>query len=739
MDLTTFIVIGALVGLLFVAVGYGQMVWFSRQAKSREEASKGRRRSPLLTLLAWTSATLAVVCLVRASSSRTLPEREAVLTGEELFSVRPRVGLQATYDAKGPLVHKGDVLIRFAGQDGEEGQTAIKNRRRMLEGELELEKSRPLEFDHEIVRRHDAARAVLLEKDRRKKQLISERDGIAREVTQQQVNIDNRRFRAEQDDRAAMLDLKPLRLTLATEKNQLKAQEALLAQGLVSKVEVEKKRDLVNELSGRIDSLEDRHRLLAREQREIGSMRHGVEKTYSDQIAAREEELGSVKGEIVAAQKALELAEVAREADRPRANAQRDKRLHQIELQIAESDTLLSSRGKNLVVEAPFDGRIGFREPSPASLPADNGPLLVLYKPGNISTSVRLEADELAAADAQLEAELRVSPQSIGQSDPFGRETLLPAKVLQRTVEPQGGGELRLAVEPGDRIVRQLAMGGSVPVRAVLRHGLVTAPAFRAAGGFGAVALLLLLLAVLRGRWAIVGVGGQASAVNAGQEPAFVPAYSFQQGEAEPWFEGANFQGASRQQAAPVGFASEPWRAQPLLPAPQQFQPQQNQQQQHRPLRSPLMSHAPVASSPFDDSVRLLELGARMREQIEAADVAPDQVRRVADALRNGNLATVSQIVAGFGGSIERRTVARAGFDLLWRSIDNGPPGEGLGRAACNCAEFLQVMRVLGADRMSASIEHLRADLVAAALAAAERGGATTAMAGAMLKPLLEA
>jgi len=133
-DFSTMLVLGALVGLLFVAIGYGQLVWLQRQARGKKEGGKeeGERSSPLLTGLFWISLVVSAICFLQAVTSRVLPEQDAQLYGEDLFAVGPRPGLVATYETKNNLVHRDDLLIRFSGQDGEEGQHALRSRKQIL-------------------------------------------------------------------------------------------------------------------------------------------------------------------------------------------------------------------------------------------------------------------------------------------------------------------------------------------------------------------------------------------------------------------------------------------------------------------------------------------------------------------------------------------------------------------------------------------------------------------------------
>ncbi|MBS2024621.1 MAG: hypothetical protein JST92_19640 [Deltaproteobacteria bacterium] len=712
-DFSTILILGALVGLLFVAIGYGQLVWLQRQAKGPSGAAVSGA-----SILFWLILIASGVCLARAVTSRTFPEQEATLTGEDLFAVQPRVGLNATYETRANLVRKDDVLIRFTGRDGEEGQVAIKSRKAILEGELEIERARPLEFDPEMVRRVDQAKSQLREREQRQKQVLSERDSIAREATQQRLAVDNRRYRAEQDERAAERELKPLQASLETEKAELESQESLLRQGMLSKMEVARQRDKVTDLEGRIAELEDRRALLQRELEGIKSLHEQSERTFTGQGASRSEENTKILSDIADARKLVEATTRMLEQDRPRAEAQREKRLAQIQVQIHECDELLSGQGRHAQVVAPFDGRVGFREPSPSSPPADNGPLLVMYRPGKMTASAHLDADE-DDAGADLGAEIIIGAELLG------RERTINAEVLQRTTA-HGETELLIACDPPERVVRQVAMSGAAPVRVRLKRSVASSLAFKLSMLLGAAAFALAGYRSIRRR--ISGEGPLGTP----QPPPQAPPHAPPSGGIDPGHFAPGGLGASPAQAQGHPTPGSTPRALPPLPA------------QHQ-LPGPLDGNAfarPVGDglSPDErDPLYLKRLGARLRQDIEATNLSPFIVRRVHTLIGRGGFHTSAMVAVGFGEvPIDHLEVARALFDMHNRTVEAQPPLGGLGPAAQACAEFIQVMRAVGADKPTGTLDGLRSELISATLTLAQRGGASSENAGMLVKPLME-
>ncbi len=386
-----------------------------------------------------------------------------------------------------------------------------------------------------------------------------------------------------------------------------------------------------------------------------------------------------VENRLTEARGLLATAQSALDGDRPRAEDQRNQRLHQIQLEIDDCDAL---QGMQAAAEAPWDGRIGFREPSPSSPPADNGPLLVMYHPGNLVVTIRLDDDQAAPANEDLAVEMAAitAPHDLDGMD--RPETFFPGTLVGRSAAANGFVELRATVAPPERLVRQVAMGGTVPVKARLRRALTSMFSFRLAVGFGAIAFLLTVArAWRRRRGRQADTDGEASRL-----PMVVP--------------------------QTVGLTAYPARRRPItvelledapghaaLPATR-ARPAINELPDAPQAR--LMPGPPLAAltgdEPVDlnDPIYLTGLGARFRYGIEAGELHPPLVYEVGGALRQGGYHAAALVVAGFGGTIAKQAVVRAAFDLL----DHSAPDADIGEAARDCAEFLLVIRIIGSDRL---------------------------------------
>lgn len=724
-DMATVLVVGAMAGLLFFALGYAQLVWFTRHQKMAEAARETRatrlRRWALRALLPLTA-----ICFLRAVTATSLTERSAILQGEELASVRPRPGLAAHFEASGVDVRRDEVLVRFMGQDGEDPQRSLQNQLELLEAQLELARGQPLEFDPELVRRAAEARREAEKAEFRMQQLASERDLLVRERTQQRLELTQRQFRIEQGLRAADHELAPLKARLETERQAEASDETLASRGFVSPMEAARARDTVAALESNIGQLEDQRRLLSRELQEMSVLRTHSEDTLVNQLESRSAELAAQSALAEAARHTLALAESALEKDRPRAEAQREKRLRLVQLQLDECRALLGDKDRQLVYRAPWDGRIGFREPSPASSPADTGPLLILYRPDAIAAQVRLEPGEADAISAELIATMEFS-ESLPQDGAVSRKPL-PGRVVKRTQLSDGSGELQIACDPPDRIVRQLAMGGVVPVQIQLRRPLAGMWSFRFGLLCGGLALALALLGALGSGTS----GAQAAEGTALQDASGLGHRAYTRESPPPGRETPYIVHLGRLTG---GFAE-------LQPTTMPFRPEQlgprelaDPASATQRLAAALSSGAFVeASLQVQSAVDPRELGARLRAEIEEGVVTPHSVRQAAAILARGGY-EAAFLASGYGRLDDPKPIERAAFGLL--AAPRAGAVDPLGEATRDCAQFLRVVRALSTMPMGQSLDLLRLSLISATLQLARQAGTPQAVAGEAIAALV--
>jgi hypothetical protein len=204
--------------------------------------------------------------------------------------------------------------------------------------------------------------------------------------------------------------------------------------------------------------------MLRKERAQTTDLTSTTEGTYTNQLALRSNELSALSRRIGLARQAVKEAAQKLDEDKTRAAAQREKRLKQVQIQIDELNTLLDATEATLSARAPWDGIVGFREPSPASVRSDVRPLLVLFQPGKISTRMQLPAAHAPVHPGEkLDIRLRaLTPEAVN--------TTIGGELVERVPLEDGTVELRITCHPPPSAVRDLAMGNTIPISVVIRR-----------------------------------------------------------------------------------------------------------------------------------------------------------------------------------------------------------------------------------------------------------------------------
>ena len=160
----------------------------------------------------------------------------------------------------------------------------------------------------------------------------------------------------------------------------------MLAPGLISQREKVSRVSSYNVLQSKLDELRERARLLEQEKAAIRASLSAARQHTREQLADVNRWLMEVK--TARQQTVAEHNEVSKRLleESTLENARHSSRIRQLELQLGEANTLLTSPESPPPIEvtAPWHGYVGYRDLSPASLRPDTGPLVVLYKPEHI-------------------------------------------------------------------------------------------------------------------------------------------------------------------------------------------------------------------------------------------------------------------------------------------------------------------------------------------------------------------
>jgi hypothetical protein len=484
------LLLGSISGLLVFALSNALHVAIvrARGHKVRSTAVSSRFWPMLVAALALSSGAFVLNLFL----GRVDVNGDGLLVGDDLFVVSKRQGFVPSYPNTSSVVKKGDPILVVRRDAGPDEIAAAENKREVLQHELEFIKSDALEVDPLVVREYTLAESALRDLEERAHKELDTRDTLVRVAPQQKLENETRRATVDKDLTSVQGELDQIRLSLESAVKLFENAERAMKGGLIPSDEYETRRERVNVLRSRQADLETRAQMLRTERGQLANLASNTEGTFSDQLALRSGEITALNRRIATGRQTLDEAARRLDQDKVRAAAQRDQRVKQIQIQIHELDALIDPSESTLSSRAPWDGVVGFRESSPASVRSDLRPLLVLFRPGTITARLQVAASVSAAPGQKLDIRVRtLMPETVN--------TAVSGELIERVPLPDDMVELRIACQPASAAVRDLAMGTTVPVGVVVRRpDLLARLKLSRAGGAVIIGLLSFGIAEIR-------------------------------------------------------------------------------------------------------------------------------------------------------------------------------------------------------------------------------------------------
>ncbi len=408
---------------------------------------------------------MSVVALGLVIPGPTLVDGRGWLSGNDLFVITSRAGFTATYPNADHEVRKGDPVLELVRDAAPEEVAAASNRRAQLAQDLQFAQLEVLRVDPLLLAAQVSEKGRLDELLERRRTLLDNQHSQLRGAQQDKVGEQTKLDEVERDLQGARHELDQTEASFKAATASVEMVHRPDMTGVLSKEDVIKREERAAVLRSRRDELRERVALLYGQQKRLRALTSASDETQAKHMTLRDAELEEVDREIALARERVQAAWKAIEEDKVRAERQREYRVRQIQLQIAEYDQLLHARQGTLDVRSPWDGLVGFREPSPASARLSNRPLLVLYKPAGIYVRIHVPADETWLANARRGLGINMEaliPEAVGS--PFA------GKITGLDRRADGSGELQIAADPPEPAIRELATGSSVPVHVVIRR-----------------------------------------------------------------------------------------------------------------------------------------------------------------------------------------------------------------------------------------------------------------------------
>ena len=457
------VLLSSIAGLFAFALSNALYVLHTRH---RRLTAKPTARSGVRVRNAITASliTLSVAVLGLAIPGPTLVDGRGWLSGESLFVVASKSGFVASFPNADHVVRKGDPVLQLSRDAGPEEIAAASNRRAQLAQDLEFARLEILRVDPLLLASQASEKGRLDDLLERRRGLIESQQSQLRGAQQEKLGEQTKLDEVERDLQAARHELDQTEASFQAASASVEMTRKPEVRQALSKEDVIKREERAAVLRSRLDELRERVVLLTAQQKRLSVLSSTSDDTQTRHMTMRGTELEQIDREIAVARDRVQAAWQAIDEDKLRAGRQRDYRVRQIQLDMAEYDQLLHARESALDVRAPWDGLVGFREPSPGSARLSNRPLLVLYKAGTLSVRIHVAADQVwigSALNVGVNMDALV-PEAAGSS--------FAGKVVRAVRRSDGSAELQIAGDPPEPAVRELATGNSVPVHVVIRR-----------------------------------------------------------------------------------------------------------------------------------------------------------------------------------------------------------------------------------------------------------------------------
>ncbi len=584
-----FALISGLIGFAAFCASYALHVWRRRNA-----AVSGRQGSFTATARSWSTFLIVAGALgiAIALAVRELDRPEGVLLGDGLFTVRaPDDDLRLAYLFQADTARKGDVVARLESPKAEAKVRELNLRCQRLEMERDALLLDPPQLDPELVRRYQNTVASRHQLRASVDQLLPACESVVRQATLERLARLEKSARLDVDIAWYLGELDRVSSRREHAGRELARAGQLAQRNAVAQSELDSCREQTAQLDAEIANLKQRIENLRKEKSQIDQGLREVDALAQQQQETLRTELDRAREDRAAAEAedrrlAGELAE-----DQGRAGELRNRQLDQLRLKIEECRAELAGVEQALIVRAPFDGTVVYRDPSPRSANARQ-PLFVLGRQSGFRMRLRLPRAQAASLEKAGEVTIELVDPAV---EPYFGGRFLEARAMPHK---PGCVVAELACHPSRETVKELVEGEKVASRLLWRPPLTTLLPFRV----GAVAVVLGMAA-----WLVTAVW-------------IVP------------------QRALRGSAGAGGDAPPPCFSHPRLPASGVLDAAK------RSAESPLPCAAELESGSVAALLELL--GARLREVILRGDVDDDLVAAVEWALDRHHVRAIHRLRA---------------------------------------------------------------------------------------------
>jgi len=460
------ILLGVLAGISAFALSVALAVW-----RRRNQGDAADRKSSFWMSHGWVAAVIGSAFMMATLVYREMPERQGVLRSKDIFTIRAEEELAVDYLTDASQVCAGDLIARFSSPKHEARIEELQLRINMLEAEGGALADNPLQLDPELIRRYEHAAADNRQLSASKDQQLPEYNRLIREKLRQRLDIEKEIRHIDTELEATAAEEQKLQARCRYLQSLCQRMQEAADRGAATATEVDEKQLELGTAKASLEQIRQRKTYLAAERERRCEDLANLTEITAAQTEALANELSKTLEELRGNTAELEKLQRLIGEDRDRARKLRRQELECNHLQAAQCRAELEGLERVLNIQAPFGGRVVFREASPKTA-YKKAPLLVLARGEGLLFQCRLPANEVNALSRAEQVTFEIEDQPVQKrftGHYMGHDKL--------DSEPHYVAAL-LAVAPPKDCIRDLTSDEKVTAELKWRPFLLTYPAF---------------------------------------------------------------------------------------------------------------------------------------------------------------------------------------------------------------------------------------------------------------------
>ena len=455
-----YLIVGGLVGVTAFAFSNALSVWMERNSV----ASDARESKPIPLVLA-RFALIAVLLIslffmIRAWLPYVKSEHVGLLQGEGLYSVRTVNGFTAEFPNANKEIVEGDLLVSFGRKPNPKERADAMLKRDLLREKISFEELKAPIIDAPTMSLMQSLTRRQNELNARERQLLQQKQMYDRSGKRDESITAGATKRLERDLESLNHRINQQEAATNLTQQELDFAERIASDGLVSKLELSRKREAHRVQTSKLEDLRSQQVFLEESLVVDQTIVEEVSEseTYSKitdgWLADIQRERATILEQLDPVEKALAGEEIA-------ANKRLDSSINQLKVELDEVEKTIAGYEDqpSIEVRAPWDGIVGYRDTSPNNIKLAGVPLVVVHKPNSVYVSMRLTSRELDRISG-------IEDVIVSNKTLEARDLTIKGSIL--SVEPTTNGmhEVLVTVQPPGYMLADLVDNGTVNMTA---------------------------------------------------------------------------------------------------------------------------------------------------------------------------------------------------------------------------------------------------------------------------------